>query len=215
LILLLFAILIFIYSLLIFVDYQGPTSIYDTKLIRISENLIGNFGQTGGRYIIVAEYKSKGVISSNKPIEFFIYSVEYILQKEQFKSLVGTRNIWPDNLTVNLCPDNIIFNGDSLHSINPCTNGVLLEKKYEDNLSIIYYNKFPYMYNIEFVSSGQKALSISSILPEIPKEKVFEIEPYNTYLQIQLQKYMYIIALLGFVVILFQIYEFIIKYFKK
>jgi hypothetical protein len=212
--LILLSIFIVIYSVLIFFDYQGPTSVYDTKRLYIH----GNFnGQPGGFYTINAVYRSKGVISSNKDIEFFIDSVQYDLQKEQFKYLVGTRNIWPDNITVSFCPDDI--RGDSLDSINPCIygKGVVLEKMYEDNESILYFNKGYnrgdyFKYNIEFVSSGQKALVISSMLPQIHEENVFQIEPYSTYLQIQLEKYMYILALLAFVV---TIYEFGIKRLKK
>ncbi|MFA4955414.1 MAG: hypothetical protein WC556_00390 [Candidatus Methanoperedens sp.] len=212
-----FAIGIFIYSLLILFDYEGPTAVYDTKPFRIN----GLFNdQPGGFYTIITEYKSKGVISSNKDIEFFIYGVQIELQKEQFKYIVGERNIWPDNITMEFCPEDIRFNGDSLYSINPCINGIKLVKASENNESILYnnmgYNIGAYFkYDIEFVSSGQKALVITSLLPQIHEENVFQIEPYSTYLQIQLQKYTYILALLAFIIILFQIYEFVINHLRK
>lgn len=202
-----FCIFVLMYSVLILFDLQGPTSEYDNKFINIYENIDGG----GGVYLITGMYKSKGVISANKEVEFILFEVYYDVQKESFKDFVGKANIWPDNITVGICPDNARASEDLEWRKSPCIN-VILNKSSEDYSSVYYGNRTENKNNIEFRSSGQKALIIQSPFNNPHKENKFEIEPYSTYLQIQLQKYMYVLALLGFIVILIQLFEFAIKY---
>ena len=199
-------IFVLIYSLLVLFDLQGPTSKYDNKFIDIYENIEGG----GGVYFIEGMYKSKGAISANEEVEFLIFRVFYSVQKDSFKDIVGEANIWPDNITVGICPDNAVASGDLRGRKSPCINAIL-NKSNEDISSVYYENITKKKNNIEFLSSGQKSLIISSLFNNPHKENIFEIEPYSTYLQIQLQKYMYVIALLGFIVILIQLFEFAIK----
>lgn len=217
LIIFIFGALFVIYGGLIFLDLQGPTSEYDKKFIDIHKNINGG----GGTYSITGMYQSKGVISANKEIEFTIFEVEYYLQKESFEGFVGKANIWPDNISVDICPDNSRAYGDSKYPKSPCITVLLEKAKGENSMDITYWNRdanysiYFYKNNIEFLSSGQKALRIQSPLRSIVKENIFEIEPYSTYLQIELQKNMYVLALFGFVIIMFQFYEFAVKHFKK
>lgn len=202
-----FCVFVLMYSLLILFDLQGPTSKYDIKFIKVYENIEGG----GGTYFIEGMYKSKGTISTNKEVEFFIFEVNYFVQKDSFKDVVGKANIWPDNITVEICPDNAVASGDFRGRKSSCINAILNKSK-EDSSTVYYQDRTLYTNYMEFLSSGKKSLIIYSPFNNPHIDNKFEIEPYSTYLQIQLQKYTYFLALLGFIVILIQLVEFAIKH---
>ncbi len=280
---------------LILFDFFGPTSEDERKFIKIYENI------EGGTFDFSGEYKSKAIISANKKVEFYIYSVRYYINKQFYESIAGKaylfswdeipgndsegfvdflkRNYsinwvkgakiekiddgktikvstdnnslllrlndektkaflnigsdgfiefivrsedgklsvyainWPDNIFVKFCPEN----SREVDNNNMACADVMLEKRKADYPMIEYSSNQSYYFikELRFVTGGIQSLRIQSFFQSENKENVFEIEPYGTYLQIQLQKYMYVLALLGVVIIFFQFYEFAIKYFKK
>lgn len=206
-------ILILVYGILILFDWMGPTSIYDKKFFGMKEEITIN-EKPAGSFNYLGAYQSKGVISVNKEVEFYIYEVQYYLEKEPFKDS-GISPKWPDNITIEFCPDNVRVSGDKDWQKSFCTI-VRAEKSYEDSTSIYYYknSSIIFMKKLEFLSSGLKGMQISVRgipIGSMHMDNEFEIEPYSTDLQIQLQKFGYVLSLLGIIVVVFQIYEFGIK----
>lgn len=203
-------IFIVIYSVLILFDWQG--SVYDSKPIEISKNIDNN--GSAGSFRINAEYRSKDIISANKEVELYIFELDYYINKEYFKEFVGQRNIWPDNITAQICPDNARASGDLEWKKSPCINVKL--NKTQDGWFVDYYYQSPnQMKKIEFLTSGSQSLSINSPLKSYVVENAFDVEPYNTYLQLQLNRKMYAFGLLGVIAILIGLYEFAAKYIKR
>ncbi len=209
-ILFLICILTAIYSMLILVEW--PMSDYDRKFIGINKDIDHN--GPAGSFRITGEYRSKDIISANKEIELYIFEVDYYVNKESFKEFVGERNIWPNYLDVRICPDNARASGDLEWKKSRCIN-VKLNKTQEDWFVDYNYQSPNQMNKIEFLTSGSQSLSVSSGLKSYVIDNVFYIEPYNTYLQLQLNRRMYALGLLGIIVTLIGLYEFAVKLLKR
>lgn len=194
---------------MVYFDKWGPTSKNDTKFIDIYENIDNN--GPAGTFRVNGMYTSKGVVSANKVVEFYIFEIEYYVNKESFKGFVGQRNIWPPYIDVSVCPKKARASGDFESVKTPCINIKLDKLEYDNGFVQYSYRSQNLMNKIEFLTSGHQSMRIDSGIKSFEIENVFEIAPTYVNAELELNKYMLMLTILGLVAVSIQIFEFIKK----
>lgn len=200
--------LIIIIASLLFLlgNFIDPTNVYEKKWIENVTDIRGSENEWLGTFMVQGLYKSQGVISSNHPVEIYIYQVKYYIKKESFKYSIGKDGIWPNNINVSLCLENGMVSGDG-NFVKPYCIDLTLNKS-EDELEFIRYEYPYYGYNpqkvVQFLTSGKQSLIVTSkFRSPIIIENAFEIEPSLTNMELQLNRlvlWLSIITLMGVIV---------------
>ena len=194
-------ILIFISAgLAIYFDYLGPTSNNEIKYYEVSKRL----DDDGSDFFIYGIYESKGIISANKDMKLHLYQIKYYIHdKSQFD------RTFPNNITANICP----YTAKKSDDLNePACFDVVMSKNSESDYNVYYRNDAVVEKNIKFMSSGKLSLFVD-LMPftQINENDVFDIAPSYVNAQLELNKYMFILTLIGIFIATIQV----INLFRK
>ena len=196
-------ILIIVFSgliLAIYFDYFGPTSNNEIKYYEVSKRLDDNAGD----FFIKGIYESKGIISANKDIKLHLYQINYYIHnKTQFD------RTFPNNITAEICP----YPAKKSDDLNaPACFDVVMNKTSESYYDVFYRNEAVVEKDIQFMSSGKLSLFVD-LMPftQINEKDVFDIAPSYVNAQLELNKYMFILTLIGIFIAAIQV----INLFRK
>ncbi len=208
-------------SYMIYYDKWGPTSDYDwtyfnkNKAITSDDKRIISASITG----IV---RSKGIISPKNPAELKIFRIEFDVKKEILKdSLCFRSTICRDNANATVSLEGFNARGyNESESVDytwereefPEIENIILKKGYEDEERILYINQSEISKKLVFITSGPQTLRLCpEFYCSIVIEDAFEVKPYADYSELQLSKYVFLLTLIGFIVVIFQIIDFGLK----
>lgn len=176
----------------------GPASVYETEPFTIIHEGIGDNGLAGS-YFIDGMYRSTGIISANKKIEFYIFGVSFYFNKEYFRGTLGNAYVWRDNFTAEICPENAKAWDDPLFQKSPCIN-VMLKKSDDSGGVVEYFNQSKNLNEIEFYRSGSLNLRVQTQVMTIVKEGLFKIEPTYKNSELELIKYTLFFTVIGILI---------------
>lgn len=189
--------LVIIILLLINHDVIGPTSNDDIRYFLKYRD------ENGEHFRIEGFYQSKGIVSANKKIEFYITYLEYSFDKRT-KSAGQVANS-PDSITAEICPE-------YAHEVNSKTGragAYVALKKWENFDTITYGGKPLYIKkDLQFITSGKLKLSSSVKYNQFHDDDVFDIDPTYVNVELQLNKYAFMLALIGLIVTAIEIIRF-------
>lgn len=219
----------------IYYDEEGPTSNYDwvyfEKNIDIKKD---NSNESVGQFHINGVVRSKGIISPGNPAEFMIIKnpgIEFRLKKEFLEksgSLLCEGFICRNNATINVCLLGFNARGYNkseqvkytyLREEPACIENIKLDNMFgNDGMPyVIYYNDSQdFNKEVIFITSGPQSLRIDNFFGyQYYIENVFEVNPYHFYSELQLNKYAFLIALIGLIVVMIQIIDFGLKIYDR
>jgi hypothetical protein len=179
-------------------DKLGPTSKDDRRYFVKYRDMEGE------HFRIEGFYQSKGIVSANKKIEFYITYIDYRIDKH-IKSIFGVANIAPDNITASLCPE-------YAREVNDPTKIACIDvtlNKQEDN-EFVTYGGWPLYIekDLQFMTSGKLKLTSSVQYNQFHDDDVFDVDPTYVNAELQLNKYAFMLALIGLIVTAIEIIRF-------
>ncbi len=212
----------------IYYDEEGPTSNYDwvyfEKNIDIKKD---NSDDSVGSFHINGVVRSKGIISPAKPAEFMIFEIDFRSVKTEFLSIYSSLcegYICRKNATVNVCLQGFNARGyNKSESVQfpyerhepACIENIKLYNQGDDGFAYVTYSNNKSLdlnKGVVFITSGPQSLRIWNFFGyPYDIENVFEVNPYHIYSELQLNKYAYILALIGLIVVMIQIIDFGLK----
>ncbi|MFZ3166369.1 MAG: hypothetical protein WA130_02055 [Candidatus Methanoperedens sp.] len=216
-------ILIVTLFILINEDQIGPTSQYDwiyfEKKIPIKNE---NSNESLGSLDINGVVRSRGIISPAKPTEFMIFEIDFRSVKTEFlPTTLCEGYICKKNVTVSVCLQSYNARGYNkselveypyLRREFPCIENIKLYNQGDDGFAYVSYSNNKSLdlnKEIVFITSGPQSLRIDNFFGHpYDIENVFEVNPYHFYSELQLNKYAFLLALIGLIVVIIDIIKF-------
>lgn len=180
--------------------FFDPTNLYERKWIENTTQIYNDDNKFVGSLRVEGLYKSKGAITSNEPVEFYITEVDYYINKIFLKESVGSVH---ETMDARICPENARLS-DNDREKSKCIDIEL--KKLNDNEFITY--RYFYVGDspqnvVKFLTSGKHSLVIEISPRYLTIEDVFEVDPHYINVELQLNRYVFwlsIIVLIGIIV---------------